>query len=399
MKNSLPKILIISDFFFGENTGGGILLKNLFKDYPKEKIFIIHQDVNAKIDTSINSFSLKSKNKFNIFMKKILPSIILEFLIKIRSFFLLRKNQVTSSELLNRITKFEPDLIYTILGDYNLMCLIKDIKLKLDIPLVTHIMDNMLANFKNKDGKELAIFKYFIKNSKTRIAINSKMAEVFQKKFNCHFSVIHNGVDKNKIQSIKLSKETKVVTYIGSIFKNAQLNSLVEISKAINSINSKNEKIKALFYFPEDLKNLYESYFPKSKHLIIKHHNLNDLEYFKIICKSDLLILAANFDKKSVEYYKYSWPAKMGTYLMSKIPIFIYGPKDIYFVNNAIKKSWAYVESSESKLNLEKSLIKILNNFDLRKKIVKNALKISRDFDIKNIQSNFFKLLKQSVKK
>ena len=47
MKNKFPRILIISEFYFGENTGGGVLLKNLFENYPKDKIFIIHEDVNA----------------------------------------------------------------------------------------------------------------------------------------------------------------------------------------------------------------------------------------------------------------------------------------------------------------------------------------------------------------
>ena len=40
MKNKYPRILIISEFFFNENTGGYILLKNLFENYPKDKIFI-----------------------------------------------------------------------------------------------------------------------------------------------------------------------------------------------------------------------------------------------------------------------------------------------------------------------------------------------------------------------
>ena len=69
-------------------------------------------------------------------------------------------------------------------------------------------------------------------------------------------------------------------------------------------------------------------------------------QYFKKISESDLLILASNFDKPSIEYYKYSWPAKMGSYLMSKVPIFIFGPPNVFFVNDAIKRSWAYVESS-----------------------------------------------------
>ena len=68
MKIKTPKVLIISEFFFSENSGGGILLKNLFQDYPKERIFILHEDVNVPSDTSIKSYLLKKnlKNSYQI---------------------------------------------------------------------------------------------------------------------------------------------------------------------------------------------------------------------------------------------------------------------------------------------------------------------------------------------
>ena len=399
MKNKFPRVLIISEFYFGENTGGGILLKNLFKNYPREKVFIIHEDININQDFLFNSFCIKSKNRLTQFVKKIVPAKLLHPLFKIMFFFSLSKSKEINVELQRRLYEFKPELIYTILGNYNLMCLIKDIKLKLDIPIVTHIMDNMLANFKNSNSKEYRIFKYFIDNSSSRIAINSKMAEVFKKKFKYNFGVIHNGVDKKKIQKVSVIKATKVITYVGSVFKNAQLDSLIGISKAVEKLNTENKKIKLFFYFPENLKNLYKSYFPINNNIIIKTHNLSDKEYFSVISKSDLLILASNFDEKSIEYYKYSWPAKMGTYLMSKVPIFIYGPKNVYFVNNAIKNSWAHVESLSSLVHLKESLINILYDNNLRKKILRNALIMSKDFEIKKIRKEFTSLLNQSVKK
>lgn len=399
MKNKYPRVLIISEFYFGENTGGSILLKNLFKNYPREKIFIIHEDINVNQDFLLNSFCLKSKKKFIEFIKKIIPAKLLQPLFKIIVFFSLSKNKEINIELLRRLYEFNPELIYTILGNYNLMCFIKDIKLKLDIPIVTHIMDNMLANFKNSNGKDYRIFKYFIDNSEARIAINSKMAEVFKKKFKCNFSVIHNGVDKNKIQKVNVIKATKIITYVGSVFKNAQLNSLIEISKAVEKLSTENQRIKLFFYFPENLKNLYKSYFPINNNIIIKTHNLSDKEYFRVISKSDLLILASNFDEKSIDYYKYSWPAKMGTYLMSKVPIFIYGPRNVFFVENAIENSWAHVEFSNSFVNLKKSLMNILYDNNLRKKILRNALIMSKDFKIENIRKEFNVLLSKSVKK
>ena len=249
MKSKLPKILIISEFFFGENTGGGILLKNLFQDYPKNKIFIIHEEINVSSNSYKNCFSLKTKSNFNIIIKKIVPVRFHEILIKIKNLFFLNKKKETNQLVLEKLKTFKPEMIYTILGNHNLMCFIKEIKLKLNIPLMTHIMDNMPANFKNNRGYEFQLFKFFIDNSKTRVAINCKMADVFKKEFKCNFEVIHNGIDKKKIQKLKPNKNYKMLTYIGSVFRNAQLDSLIKISKAVELLNKKKKILNVIFIF------------------------------------------------------------------------------------------------------------------------------------------------------
>ena len=72
MKKQNPKILIISEFYFNENSGGGILLKNLFENYPKERIFILHEDLDAKTDSKIRSHLLRNSSKINHFLKNFL---------------------------------------------------------------------------------------------------------------------------------------------------------------------------------------------------------------------------------------------------------------------------------------------------------------------------------------
>ena len=112
------------------------------------------------------------------------------------------------------------------------------------------------------------------------------------------------------------------------------------------------------FLSTKNQKEIFESYFAKHKNIYIKEHNLDEEEYFSKISKSNLLLLASNFDNDSINYYKYSWPAKLGSYLMSKVPIFIYGPDKIYFINDAKNRKWAYVENEKSFLKLKNSIKK-----------------------------------------
>ena len=395
MKSKFPKVLIISEFFFGEKTGGQILLKNLFEKYPKEKIFILHEDLYANTDIPVRSYLLKNPSKISYFIKKFFHPFIIQFLIDLKNFITVKKKKKVTSDLLVKLKEFKPDVIYTIFGSYGLMCMIKELKIKLRIPLVTHVMDNVLAIYENNE-KEFTIFKDLINNSNIRIAINSKMSVEYKKIFNYNFEILHNGVDRQKIQKVGLTKKIKVITYIGSVFKNAQLDSLVEITKAVKNLMKNNPAIKCFIYLPKSQKRIYESYFAKSEHIYIKNHNLNDKDYFQKISESSILLLASNFDKNSIDYYRYSWPAKMGSYLMSKVPILIYGPDKIFFINDAIKKKWAYVESEKSLIKLEESLKKILYNSNLRKQTLKYALKKSKDFELKEIQKKLVNLLKSA---
>ena len=210
--------------------------------------------------------------------------------------------------------------------------------MKLKIPLITHVMDNVLATYNNKT-KDYKLFKYLIDSSKIRIAINTKMSDEYRKIFGYKFDVLHNGVDRKKVRRVNLKHKTKIITYIGSVFKNAQLNSLVEITNVLKKLMKENFNIQCFLYLPESQKRIYESYFAKHQNIYIKEHNLGEKEYFKKISESSLLLLASNFDNYSTDYYKYSWPAKMGSYLMSKVPIFIYGPDKIFFINDAKEKN------------------------------------------------------------
>ena len=93
MKAKFPRVLIISEFFFGENTGGQILLKNLFENYPKEKIFIIHEDIKANNGNSARSYLLKNPSKIKNFLKFLLHPYVTQRLIDLKNLITIKKKK------------------------------------------------------------------------------------------------------------------------------------------------------------------------------------------------------------------------------------------------------------------------------------------------------------------
>ena len=82
-----PKILIISEFSFNSNSGTGLLFRNLFEGYPKNKIGLIHEDITFHDSDLGLSICLKNKNKFFNILIKLTPNKIKYFFKYIIFFF------------------------------------------------------------------------------------------------------------------------------------------------------------------------------------------------------------------------------------------------------------------------------------------------------------------------
>ena len=397
-----PKILIISEFSFNSNSGTGLLFRNLFDGYPKERIGLIHEDITFH-DSSLGlSICLKNKIRFFNFLINLLPNKIKHFLKDIIFVFkkTITKTKNSETTFCNKdsIKKFNPDVIYTILGNRELMQYIKDVHKYFSFPLIMHIMDNWIGQIDKEEIEKKNLLEYFINYAEIRIAINDKMAKVYKKKFKKKFNVIHNCLNRTKVKPLNNSNKIKIIRYIGSVFENAQLDSLIRISESITYLNDQKKKILFEIYLPDHQLKKYKSRFPNHRNIKLKLNKFDDDEYFNLISNTNLLILASNFDDKSIDYYKYSWPAKLPSYLMSNVPIFILGPTDIFFISEAKKKKWGLVCEDNEIKNIQKSLLEILYNNKIKNVLVKNAINESQKFEHSLMKKKFHKILFQSNK-
>ncbi len=104
-----PKVLILSEFSFNSNSGGGLLFKNLFDGYPKNKIGIIHEDIMFEGKNFGLSICLKRRNKLFNIVVKFIPNKLKNFLKSI-SFFI-KKIQINVRSIIiflikNQFIKF-----------------------------------------------------------------------------------------------------------------------------------------------------------------------------------------------------------------------------------------------------------------------------------------------------
>ena len=116
------------------------------------------------------------------------------------------------------------------------------------------------------------------------------------------------------------------------------------------------------------------------------YSNLDRNQFITELKKCDVMLLAHGFggDLSDIEY-KTIFPTKTIEYLFSGKPIFYHGPADSYLTNFLSENKCAIIVDVKSEKEIKSSFKKLIENQDLRKKIVKNALQVSKSFHISKI--------------
>ena len=419
-----PRLLLISPHSFNNITGTGITFSNLFKGWSIEKIVSIHNDVVPVLDNVCkNDYYLKNEIKyifpFNFFLRKYeikqrklysvknkrCINIAFKTIVKKILFgnsFIPDKFQPTA-ELIRYLDKYIPDVIYTTLGPNSIMELVKWVKKRYSCKLVVHIMDDWYsANFKTgifalyQRKRMKKLYHFNVSSADLRLSICDEMSNAYNKRFGVDFIPFHNAIDtKKNINFIDINKKNNgskvILRYIGSVLPYAQSESLADIAKAVDLLANK-INICLELYVP----NIYIEYAKQllsfSKHTFIYPEISDDKEFYKTISTASILLLPSNFDKKSIDYIRYSMPTKVPAYMLSKTPILVYGPEQVAQVKYAADYEWGYSISEKSVSKLVNAIKRIVSDEKLRKRITDNAFNaVVQRHDIETVSFEFQK--------
>ncbi len=399
MQMRYPRVLFVTGHAFNHVTGGGITFSNLFRGWPKECIAVVHHDEVPTSTDICDQYYVLGRGE----MKLLWPLELLRRLWPRRAAAYSASSPVqkvgglSSTGWLKRIilgligdsmpdrwymtpalegwiSEFKPDVIYTLLGGNGMMGLLQQIRAHFDIPMVVHLMDDwpstiysrgLLARWEKRLMQRQ--LSRHLHQSVLRLGISDAMCRAFSSRYGADFVPFQNVVDIDRWSgSVRQNAATKgppyCLLYAGSIFPNAQLQSLIDLCAAVDALNRGGLEVKLQIASPSFLVNQW-------RHMLVGYEGVeiaapieDDEAFYKHISDVDGLVLPVNFDPESVAFIRYSMPTKVPAYLASGTPVLVYGPPGVAQVDYALDRGWGRVVAVRDTKQLQQGIRDLLCN-------------------------------------
>lgn len=418
------KVLIITfGFNLAGNSATDITLRSYFREWPKDKLLI-----------------LTSKNAVIPFAKTVLiKSVFLKRLKKISSKFLLNKNKgidnrnlvpgailndsnnkigikqkvfaigaayidlfsfKISSNAKKEIDEFNPELIYTIMGQIRTIKLGVTLSKKYNIPIVPHFMDDWVSTIytgsiwlKLPRKLILSSLKKLLKHSKVGLCISDKMSKEYEIKFNKKFLPLMNTINledfNNKRHTNNRTNEI-VFTFFGGLHL-SRWKSLVMLSEVLTSLSKRiNKKLRLEIYTSDD--NIKKFSFKFFEDNVVFYKTINHDAVFEKMKLTNILVHVESFDESVVKFTRLSVSTKIPEYLASGTPIVAIGPSNIASIEYLVEHNCAYVVSKFDYSETNRIIYSAIRGIS-DKVYIKNSIELV----IKNHSASQNKLFKETI--
>jgi hypothetical protein len=186
--------------------------------------------------------------------------------------------------------------------------------------------------------------------------------------------------------------------YVGSIFENAQLASLIDCACAVGVLAERGFPAELTIASPTRHGDRFRHLLEINPAVRVEGPLVDDEVFFRRIREADLLLLPVGFDSATVEFIRYSMPTKVPAYLVSGTPILAYGPAGVAQIDYARREGWALVVDREGVEPLADAMQMSLADVDLRQQLVRHALDTAmQNHDATVVRQRFQSRLRDAV--
>lgn len=357
MSGDFPRLLFVTGAAFNKVTGGGITFTNLFQGWPKDRIATVTNDA-VPVSTEICDRYFHLNGEIARLGAPHLPGSTRQSqggpaaALPRRPAWVTRAKTLVvgnafpdrgwlSPELAAFVDDFRPQVIFTILGPIGTMELVDAIRRHTGAPLVVHFMDDWAATLYR--GGLLApwlrarmntLLRRLVRAAHLRLGIGTYMCQAYEQRFGAPFQAFQNTVEPRRLaqfapRAASAAASPARLVYCGSIFSNAQSDSLIDTAAAIGRLNGDGLACRLEIYAPPFLSAPFRDRLLAHQGVSLHDTVTDDDAFFQLIGGADALVLPVNFDRESATFIRYSMPTKLPAYLASGTPILGYGPPEV----------------------------------------------------------------------
>ena len=300
------------------------------------------------------------------------------------------RNNFSKKWIKKNLKKIKPDLIYSFVyssATLQFSALLAKIS---KLPFIFHIADDITQ----EENGEIIIRKA-IQFAKRQFVISENMKRYYESIFNRDFEIFHFVsteimLANNSLESVKLKHQPKVIRFIGSYHKIQHEDAVADVIDVLKRINQPNLQYKLEFWGTETPSNTLNKITETSIYKGMFHES----QKLQLIEESDLLIIPSTFDAKVHKYYKNSFPTKLTEFLLSGVPVLVYGPSDSSSSIFCEKHSVGIVINKKSKESLFLFLKDFTKNQNFFCEKAKNeSIKLRKTMDEMKMQGKFQEFL------
>lgn len=284
----------------------------------------------------------------------------------------------SQAEIIAFAQNFAPDVIYYRPIDSVLLhdtaCALKE---QLDVPVVSHLMDDWVLRHKDDGAGEFRQWEErmlgIVSMSDKLLAISQKMADAYGVRYGGEWQVLANGIDLNAFPLPgKASCAKKIIRYMGGAAEDMNYHAIVQFAKTIeHNKHLASQFIFEIYTMPWYIKSLGKALdgFQTCRILELVEED----RYGEILQTADALLIAYNFDSATEQYVSLSMANKMPECLASGVPVIAFGPSTIATIALLEKYGLAHVINQNDASRLGKALTSLASDSPITRTIALRA--------------------------
>jgi glycosyltransferase involved in cell wall biosynthesis len=396
--DQLPRLLLVWYSVPSYLSGAQILLRRLFKSYPKDKLWALTSIQEAQVAQSHEPLI---DNEHQISVKQVhIRRRFVNSLAKLINWFTL---PLIVGHGLKLVREEKIEAVFTVSWDI-FFAVAYFIHRLTGIPLYIYVMDD---HWGGKRGSLAWLKTWFyqlimpraLRSAKVVWVISEPMRDYFSRTYGVKSEVLLPSVDlkgfsENRSNTGNSGKEIRIV-YTGAIYR-MQADAVRDLIYALGNSNLsgivQNQGISLALYSGASLR--YLKKLGVDAPYVQYGGFVSIAQIPEILSKADILFLPLSFLPENAHIVQTSFPTKTAEYLASGIPTLVYAPPYSSVTQYFRQHNIGLVVDNSDVNELTNALTRLTTDLDLRKAIVENSREIAKkNHDTEMLTHQFLKWL------